>query len=65
MGKDMMNMTTISTTSYATVINSDELTPDEKRKQLLFTVSVATGFFLIVVITIGHAAISHLRERRR
>ena len=41
------------------------LTPEEKHKQTVFAVCVAVCFLMVLVLSIGHAAFSHIMERRR
>ena len=63
-----MNLTTTTTTTVRRGEGrfiDDELTPGEKHKQAIFAMSVAIGVVAFLLIIIGHAAIGHIRERRR
>ena len=61
-----MNSTTQPTTTEASVrLTSDGLTPEEKHKQVIFAVSLGVAVLAFLLITIGHAAITHMRAKRR
>ena len=60
-----MNITTETpSTTGGVELTSDGLTPEEKHKQVVFAVAVAIGVVVFLLLTIGHAAIGHIRNRR-